>query len=99
MAGDQASVGDDSGRPAEAPTAPSSLGVELAGIRTHIETYPYVWASYVVVFGGLGAYSAYRWQRMRAAEREVLRLQEAIKRAMAAKPEGCTLEHGGGRGL
>lgn len=63
----------------------SGLLEQATKIVNHMETYPYVWASYVVVFGGLGLYGAFAWRNMRLAEREVLRLQSVLKAKSAQR--------------
>ncbi|CAM8910172.1 unnamed protein product [Rhodiola kirilowii] len=60
--------------------------------KEDIETYPYVWASYGVVYGGLGLWLAYRWRKLRQLEDRVRILQERMrqraKEAEAAKLAG-----------
>lgn len=47
----------------------------------HARSYPYVWASYVVTFGGLGLYGAWRWRELRRIEKQVMQYQrELLKR-------------------
>ncbi|KAF9681812.1 hypothetical protein SADUNF_Sadunf05G0041500 [Salix dunnii] len=67
-------------------TSPSAAGfggmvVERYGkIREHAETYPYVWASYIVVYGGLGLWATYRWRKLRKTEDRVRVLQERLRK-------------------
>lgn len=49
-------------------------------IKEHAETYPYVWASYIVVYGGLGLWTAYRWRKLRKTEDRVRALQERLRK-------------------
>uniref|UniRef100_A0A6N2LAA7 Transmembrane protein n=1 Tax=Salix viminalis TaxID=40686 RepID=A0A6N2LAA7_SALVM len=49
-------------------------------IREHAETYPYVWASYIVVYGGLGLWATYRWRKLRKTEDRVRALQERLRK-------------------
>ncbi|KAG5241884.1 hypothetical protein OIU78_028299 [Salix suchowensis] len=49
-------------------------------IREHAETYPYVWASYIVVYGGLGLWATYRWRKLRKTEDRVRVLQERLRK-------------------
>jgi hypothetical protein len=49
---------------------------------THMNAYPYVWASYFVVYGGFGIYFAYQWRQLRKAENHVLRLQRELVNKM-----------------
>uniref|UniRef100_A0A7N0U7H1 Uncharacterized protein n=1 Tax=Kalanchoe fedtschenkoi TaxID=63787 RepID=A0A7N0U7H1_KALFE len=57
--------------------------------KQDIETYPYVWASYGVVYGGFGLWLTYRWRALRKLEDRVRILQakmrERAKEAEAAK--------------
>ena len=47
----------------------------------HARTYPYVWASYIITFGGLGVYGAWRWRELRKIENQVMQAQrELLKR-------------------
>ncbi|KAJ8762938.1 hypothetical protein K2173_023067 [Erythroxylum novogranatense] len=47
-------------------------------LKEHAETYPYVWASYIVVYGGLGLWFTYRWRKLRKTEDRVRALQEQL---------------------
>lgn len=49
-------------------------------IREHAETYPYVWASYLVVYGGFGLWATYRWRKLRKTEDRVRALQERLRK-------------------
>ena len=50
-------------------------------IVEYARTYPYVWASYLVTFGGLGIYGAWRWRELRKMEDQVMQVQrELLKR-------------------
>ncbi|KNA17045.1 hypothetical protein SOVF_083740 [Spinacia oleracea] len=54
-------------------------------LRQHAETYPYVWASYTVVYGGLGLWFAYRWRKLRKTEDRVRVLQERLRQLAQAE--------------
>ncbi|MQM03047.1 hypothetical protein Taro_035819 [Colocasia esculenta] len=54
-------------------------------IREHAETYPYVWASYIFVYGGLGVYITWRWRKLRATEQRVRVLQEQLRKLVEAE--------------
>ncbi|KAG6773471.1 hypothetical protein POTOM_020749 [Populus tomentosa] len=58
-------------------------------IREHAETYPYVWASYVVVYGGLGLWATYRWRKLRKTEDRVRALQERLRKLVETQ-EGAS---------
>ena len=65
----------------------------------HARTYPYVWASYVVTFGGLGIYGAWRWRELRKMENQVMQVQrELLKRVQqeeAAASQASKQPHAG----
>jgi hypothetical protein len=48
--------------------------------KEHAETYPYVWASYIVVYGGFGLWLTYRWRKLRKSEDRVRVLQERLRK-------------------
>ncbi|KAL3829769.1 hypothetical protein ACJIZ3_018571 [Penstemon smallii] len=47
--------------------------------KEHAETYPYVWGSYLTVYGGFGLWLIYRWRRLRGTEDRVRALQERLR--------------------
>ncbi|KAJ4715378.1 Transmembrane protein [Melia azedarach] len=49
-------------------------------IKEHAETYPYVWASYIVVYGGFALWTTYRWRKLRKTEDRVRALQERLRK-------------------
>ncbi|KAL8550869.1 hypothetical protein ACS0TY_000082 [Phlomoides rotata] len=53
--------------------------------KEHAETYPYVWGSYILVYGGLGLWLAYRWRALRKTEDRVRALQEIIRKRAEAE--------------
>ncbi|KAL2941829.1 ATP synthase gamma chain [Bienertia sinuspersici] len=54
-------------------------------LKDHAETYPYVWASYMVVYGGFGLWFAYRWRKLRRTEDRVRGLQERLRKLAQAE--------------
>ncbi|XP_010269689.1 PREDICTED: uncharacterized protein LOC104606278 [Nelumbo nucifera] len=54
-------------------------------IREHAETYPYVWASYIVVYGGLAVWTTYRWRKLRKTEDRVRTLQGKLRKLVEAE--------------
>ncbi|OMO84797.1 hypothetical protein CCACVL1_10646 [Corchorus capsularis] len=67
-----------------ASTPPSSL-TELVQeryrkMKEHAETYPYVWASYTLVYGGLALWTAYRWRKLHKTEDRVRALQDRLRK-------------------
>jgi hypothetical protein len=53
--------------------------------KEHAQTYPYVWGSYILVYGGLGAYLAWRWHKLRRTEDRVRLLQDRLRKLSAAE--------------
>lgn len=49
-------------------------------IKEHAETYPYVWGSYTLVYGGLALWTIYRWRKLRKTEDRVRALQERLRK-------------------
>ncbi|KAG0476970.1 hypothetical protein HPP92_013380 [Vanilla planifolia] len=58
---------------------------EWQRIRVHAETYPYVWGSYILVYGGFGAYLTYRWRKLRRTEDRVRNLHEKLRKLVEAE--------------
>ncbi|KAK4379994.1 hypothetical protein RND71_001856 [Anisodus tanguticus] len=54
-------------------------------IKENAETYPYVWGSYIVVYGGFGLWFAYRWRKLRKTETRVRVLQERLRKLVQAE--------------
>ncbi|PHT45374.1 hypothetical protein CQW23_14532 [Capsicum baccatum] len=59
-------------------------------IKENAETYPYVWGSYIVVYGGFGLWFAYRWRRLCKTEDRVRVFQERLRKLVQA--EESTME-------
>ncbi|XP_039118196.1 uncharacterized protein LOC120254120 [Dioscorea cayenensis subsp. rotundata] len=83
----------------EGPQESSAVGVvaKIEGqwrkAKEHAETYPYVWGSYVLVYGGIGVYLTYRWRKLRQTEDRVRVLQNRLRQlvdeeAAATRPAG-----------
>ncbi|KAL1324490.1 hypothetical protein HN51_034685 [Arachis hypogaea] len=62
-----------------------SLQKQYFKIKENAETYPYVWASYIVVYGGFGLWTAYRWKKLRKTEDRVKNLQEKLRKLVEAE--------------
>ena len=85
-------AGDEGGEAKEAdPTVRLKERVEnqWLKIKEHAETYPYMWGSYILVYGGLGAYITYRWFKLRRTEVRVRVLQERLKKLVEAEESAC----------
>ncbi|XP_062112422.1 uncharacterized protein LOC133823591 [Humulus lupulus] len=59
-------------------------------IKENAETYPYVWGSYIVVYGGFSLYMAYRWRKLRKTEDRVRVLQERLRKIVVAEESSTT---------
>ncbi|XP_057435725.1 uncharacterized protein LOC130728313 [Lotus japonicus] len=62
-----------------------SLETQYKKIKEHAETYPYVWASYIVVYGGFALWTTYRWRKLRKTETRVRTLQERLRKLVEAE--------------
>ncbi|XP_052191039.1 uncharacterized protein LOC127800461 [Diospyros lotus] len=79
----------------QAATPKSSLAVgwieeRYQKIKANAETYPYVWGSYIVVYGGFGLWFAYRWRKLRKTEDRVRVLQERLRKLVEAESSSTT---------
>jgi len=63
----------------------AKLEEEWRKAKEHAQTYPYVWSSYILVYGGLGAYLAWRWRKLRRTEDRVRVLQDRLRKLSAAE--------------
>ncbi|KAL0429202.1 UNVERIFIED_CONTAM: hypothetical protein Sradi_0546200 [Sesamum radiatum] len=54
-------------------------------IKEHAETYPYVWGSYILVYGGFGLWLTYRWRKLRRTEDRVRVLQKRLRKIVEAE--------------
>lgn len=54
-------------------------------IKENAEAYPYVWGSYIVVYGGFGLWLSYRWRKLRRTEDRVRVLQERLRKIVESK--------------
>ncbi|XP_031113389.1 uncharacterized protein LOC116017025 [Ipomoea triloba] len=59
-------------------------------IKENAETYPYVWGSYIVVYGGFGLWFAYRWRKLRKTEDRVRGLQEQLRKLVESQEPGSS---------
>ncbi|KAI5400130.1 hypothetical protein KIW84_065165 [Lathyrus oleraceus] len=62
-----------------------SLEQRYQKIKEHAEAYPYVWASYIVVYGGFGLWTTYRWRKLRKTEDSVRKLQQRLRELIEAE--------------
>jgi hypothetical protein len=63
----------------------ATLEEQYRKTKEHAETYPYVWASYIVVYGGFGLWLTYRWRKLRKTEDRVRGLQERLRKLVEAE--------------
>ncbi|XP_047333022.1 uncharacterized protein LOC124936558 [Impatiens glandulifera] len=54
-------------------------------MKQNAEAYPYVWGSYIVVYGGFGLWFAYRWRKLRRTEDRVRVLQERLRKLVESE--------------
>nr|GEY53756.1 50S ribosomal protein L27, chloroplastic [Tanacetum cinerariifolium]GEY81901.1 50S ribosomal protein L27, chloroplastic [Tanacetum cinerariifolium] len=47
--------------------------------KENAEAYPYVWSSYLIVYGGFGMWVAYRYRKLMKTEDRVRGLQERLR--------------------
>ncbi|TQD89734.1 hypothetical protein C1H46_024728 [Malus baccata] len=74
--------------PQDAAGLRGAVEAKYRQIKEHAETYPYVWASYIVVYGGFALWGTYRWRRLRKTEDRVRALQDRLRKHYAAE-EAC----------
>uniref|UniRef100_A0A0E0JRD0 Uncharacterized protein n=1 Tax=Oryza punctata TaxID=4537 RepID=A0A0E0JRD0_ORYPU len=93
-----AAAGDgEDAKATQQPAAAAEAGVAYGGgviakleeqwrkTKEHAETYPYVWGSYILVYGGLAAYLTWRWRKLRRTEDRVRGLQARLRQLAAAE--------------
>ncbi|XP_047056574.1 uncharacterized protein LOC124662825 [Lolium rigidum] len=94
-----ATPGDGEDAPPPPPAAGSGgsliakLGEQWRSTKEHAETYPYVWGSYILVYGGLGAYISWRWIKLRRTEDRVRALQARLRQLAAAEESQAASTH------
>jgi hypothetical protein len=71
----------------------AKLGEQWRSTKEHAETYPYVWGSYILVYGGLGAYISWRWIKLRRTEDRVRALQARLRQLAAAEESQAASTH------
>lgn len=67
------------------PSGWKALEEQYRKIKENAETYPYVWASYILVYGGFGLWMTYRWRKLRRTEDRVRVLQEKLRKIVEAE--------------
>ncbi|KAI3435462.1 uncharacterized protein J3R85_006071 [Psidium guajava] len=60
-------------------------------IKENAETYPYVWASYILVYGGFALWTTYRWRVLRRTEDRVRVLQERLRKLAEAEESASSV--------
>lgn len=61
------------------------LEMKYREIKENAETYPYVWGSYIVVYGGFALWTGYRWRKLRKTEDRVRVLQAKLRQRYEAE--------------
>lgn len=75
----------------KAPNSPAVVGwtgmieQQYRKIKENAETYPYVWGSYIIVYGGFGLWFTYRFRKLRRTEDRVRVLQERLRNIVESK--------------
>lgn len=59
-------------------------------IKENAESYPYVWGSYIIVYGTMGLWIAYRWRALRKMEDRVRALQERYRQQYESEQSAAT---------
>ncbi|CAK9167266.1 unnamed protein product [Ilex paraguariensis] len=77
--------GGDDDQLAASPLAVSWVEEQYQKIKQNAETYPYVWGSYIVVYGGFALWTTYRWRKLRKTEDRVRALQERLRKLVEAE--------------
>lgn len=62
-----------------------TLQEQYQKLKENAETYPYVWASYILVYGGFALWTTYRWRKLRRTEDRVRVLQERLRKIVEAE--------------
>ncbi|XP_030543795.1 uncharacterized protein LOC115750520 [Rhodamnia argentea] len=79
------------------PPSPSAIGwketveEQYRKIKENAETYPYVWASYILVYGGFALWTTYRWRVLRRTEDRVRVLQERLRKLVKAQESASSV--------
>lgn len=85
--------GEENQQPAPGPSAVGWKGKieeQYQKVKTNAETYPYVWGSYIVVYGGFGLWLTYRWRKLRKTEDRVRVLQARLRKLVEAEENSAT---------
>ncbi|KAL2234135.1 UNVERIFIED_CONTAM: hypothetical protein Sindi_1145700 [Sesamum indicum] len=80
----QAADGHQEGSPVAAGWT-GKIEEQYRKIKEHAETYPYVWGSYILVYGGFGLWLTYRWRKLRRTEDRVQVLKERLRKIVEAE--------------
>lgn len=67
------------------PSAVGWIEYQYRRLKENAETYPYVWASYAVVYIGFGLWTTYRWRKLRQTEDRVRVLQARLHKLVEAE--------------
>ncbi|VVB13777.1 unnamed protein product [Arabis nemorensis] len=91
MATEQSGVGSQESQPNQvAPGFVGAIEEQYKKLRDHAEAYPYVWGSYIVVYGGLFLWTGYRWRKLRRTEDRVRGLQEKLRKLVEDEQSAVT---------
>lgn len=85
MASEEKGEGDQ--QTASPSSAVEWIEEQYRKVKTNTETYPYVWGSYIVVYGGFGLWMGYRWRKLRKTEDRVRVLQARLRELVQAEED------------
>ncbi|KVI11801.1 hypothetical protein Ccrd_009781 [Cynara cardunculus var. scolymus] len=78
-------------------TSPSNAGgfrgliyEQYCKAKENAEAYPYVWASYLIVYGGFGLWVSYRYRKLCKTEDRVKALQEKLRKLRQEREPGSS---------
>ncbi|XP_047336604.1 uncharacterized protein LOC124940163 [Impatiens glandulifera] len=66
------------------------VAAQYRRIKENAETYPYVWGSYTIVYGGFGLWFTYRWRKLRRTETRVKVLQDKLRKLVESEETSTT---------
>ena len=83
---------EEEDQPGSSTTAVGLRGMveQYHKIKENAETYPYVWASYIVVYGGFALWGAYRVRKLFKTEDRVRALQERLRKIVETEESAST---------
>lgn len=91
MATEQSGVEAQESQPSQiAPGFVGAIEEQYKKLRDHAQAYPYVWGSYIVVYGTLALWTGYRWRKLRRTEDRVRGLQTKLRKLVQDEQAAVT---------